>query len=191
MSMKNKTVVFDCDDVLANLREPLQVLVSKYLGYNVSWEHWNRYEIGKIYNFDFNHICDKIVEEDTLSTLSPEPFAKELIEWYKQQNIHTIVLTARGYHKEGRTITERWLKTNDLYIDEVICCDPLISKREYLRYIPNIVDYVEDNHHNAEQACGLTNVHNVYLLNRPWNVDIESEAVRVNDLETILKYKSI
>lgn len=186
--MLNKRVIFDCDDVLANLRDPLQDLVSEHLGKKVSWEDWNQYQIGKIYDFDFSHICQMIVERDILQKLQPEPHAKELISWYKDQGCETIVLTARGYHPNGYFVTKQWLKDHDLEIDHVMCINITEQKRDHIKNIVQVEDYIEDNHSHAEQASGLSNVQRVYLMDRPWNQEI-SLGQRVKTLKDILDIK--
>jgi len=183
----NKVAVFDCDDVLANLREPLEVLVSEHLNKHVSWTEWNQYEIGKIYNFDFNHISEMIVEREILEKLTVEPGAKELVQYYKDQGCKTVILTARGYHPSGLSLTQQWCVDNSLAIDEVICVPLHAAKRDYLKTFPRVEVYVEDNHAHAEQAYGLLNVKEVFLINRPWNQNI-TDVSRVSNLFEIIPH---
>jgi phosphoserine phosphatase len=187
--MKSKIAVFDCDDVLANLRDPLQDLVSEHLGRPVSWKEWDQYEIGKVYGFNFSHVCQMLVERDTLAKLQADPYAKQLIDAYKQDGCKTVILTARGYHPTGKQITEQWVADNNLPIDEVICIPLGDEKRDYLKHMGNVQVYVEDNHNHAEQAHGLLNVKSVYLLDRPWNRDV-TNVTRVSCLSEILQLKS-
>lgn len=185
---KSNVAVFDCDDVLANLRDPLQDLVGEHLGQIVSWTDWNQYEIGKVYGFDFNHVCQMLIERDILSKLQVDPHAKQLIESYRNDGIRTVILTARGYHPKGKQITERWVADNNLPIDEVRCISLHEEKRDHLKHMNDVHVYVEDNHNHAEQAFGLPNVKKVFLLDRPWNSDI-TNVTRVSCLKDILQLK--
>lgn len=185
----NKIAVFDCDDVLANLRDPLQDLVSEHLKTPVYWKDWNQYEIGKVYGFDFSHICEMIVKRNTLFNLQPEPYARALIRSYKQEGCRTVVLTARGYHPHGKQITTTWLNMHGLEIDDVICIGLKEHKRDYLDSMTQVEVYVEDNHHHAEQAHDLPNVKRIFLLDRPWNQN-ETRVTRVPGLKDIFDLKT-
>lgn len=187
--MKSKTVVFDCDDVLANLRDPLEGLVSEHIGKKVSWKDWNQYEIGKVYGFDFKPICQMLVDRKTLENLKPDEAAAELIHWYRNRDYKVVVLTARGYHPRGREITQQWMIDNQLHVDDVVCIGLKENKRDYLSLMGYVENYIEDNHHHAEQAHGLPNVKEVYLLDRPWNQQI-SGATRVSCLRDVLSLKT-
>lgn len=183
--MGNGVVIFDCDDVLANLRDPLQDLVSEHIGKKVSWTEWDQYEIGKIYDFDFAPVCEMIVQREILESLQPEPHARELVSYYKDKGYSTMMITARRYHPNGYFVTKQWLQDHKLEIDDLLCIDLHQKKRDYIKNVPQVKAYIEDNHSHAEQASGLENVETVYLLNRPWNQNI-SQCIRVNNLKDIL-----
>lgn len=184
----SKIAVFDCDDVLANLRDPLEGLVSSHLKRPVSWKEWDQYDIGNIYNFHFGEICKTIVEQEVLLDLTPDHYALELLTDLKQQNYRIKVLTARGYHPKGREVTFEWLRKNNLPIDDVICVKLHENKRDYLSLMSNVEFYVEDNHHHAEQAHHLHNVKQVFLIDRPWNQQV-TNVTRVNNLQDVYKLK--
>lgn len=184
--MDTKHVVFDCDDVLANLRTLAAVQVAHELKRPVSVNEFTVYDIKQIWGDDFD--CDKMFGDIALEDLYPDQGAVTLTTLLREKGYRTTVVTARGYHQNAQLRTVNWLRKHNIHIDEVIVVPMFGDKKAVLAELGHIDYYVEDNHGHASDAHELDNIDRIYLLNRPWNQNLEDgeRVIRVNGLYDII-----
>jgi 5'(3')-deoxyribonucleotidase len=162
-------VAFDLDEVILNLRDGiLAALRRRQPGY-LHWREWSHFHHNQDQGISNEEFLNIIVEESILEQAPIEPGAREAIEAIRSMGYETAVVTARGYHPRGESVTRRWLANERVVMDYVRVVPFGISKTETLRELGGVVAYVDDHHKHLEalHAAGVGG--ELVLLNRPWN----------------------
>ncbi len=181
----NKLAVFDCDDVLANLRVVVLDQLSVMLNRPVLLEELIHWDLSTTFG---KHIdVDEMFRGIALETIPVEECAQALTRLLKQQQYRIEIVTARGYHTHAAQRTLNWCKMHNLPVDRVHVVPLHGEKRTTLANMGQIDLYVEDNHDHVEAAHELDNVRNIFLMNRPWNQHCEF-GTRVNDLFDVFNH---
>ncbi len=162
-------VVFDLDDVLANLRDNLMEMLRKRTGVNIHWRHWNEYKLDGIYGVSVEEIMQWVLEDEVLESATLEPDAIKALQTAKSAGYEVAVVTARAWHPNGESITENWLNRYRLDIDQLHLVPIFGDKTTVLKRIGLVHHYIDDHVDHIYSAKALRSVQNVHLLDRPWN----------------------
>lgn len=173
--------IFDLDDVLANLRDPIQAALTKSFGKDIHHRDWDRYDLADIYNVPLGEIIDAFLEHEILDHAVPEAGAQEAMAAARAAGHRVAVLTARGWHPNGTVLTRQWLGDHGLLPDELHVVELHRRKEDELHRYGRVAWMIDDNlaHVHGAAATGL--VDTVVLMTRPWNRAGHHDA-RVNDL---------
>ncbi len=173
--------IFDLDDVLANLRDPIRAALAKAVGKDIPHHEWNRYDLAGIYNVSWEEILDAFLEHDILDHATPEPGAQEALAAARAAGHRVAILTARGWHPKGDALTYQWLGDYRLLPDELRVVEMHRKKEEELTFYQQIAWMIDDNpaHVHGAEATGL--VDTVVMMDRAWNATSE-HPTRVKDL---------
>jgi hypothetical protein len=163
-----KTAVFDCDDVLANIRELTAEVLSGLCGRSIHWNDWDTYDLSVTYGVETDRCLAAFVEHRVLERATPEPHAKETLLAASEAGLRTMVLTARDWHPDGESLTQKWLAAHDLVVDELRLVSVQASKVAALEDT-DAVFFVDDNPRHVIEAEGSTHVRTPILMSRPWN----------------------
>ena len=187
----------DLDDTLWNHADPFFEYCKERLGYgNGKADAYLAYALDKHYGLSREQLEKAfigVIEERTKFEILPYPKVKRTLEELKIRKIKTIAITSRG-EKQFKKATEDDLNlffpeliaavhyTNDMWKDnEPIINKKIICERE------KVTDFVDDSVSNVLDVSQLGI--NCYLINRPWNKNINIENVlRINGIEEILNY---
>jgi uncharacterized HAD superfamily protein len=182
--MKRNIVVFDLDDVIAKMRFETSRVFSKVSGKHVPIEEWDFFCSEHLYGVEF---CpEMMMREKIIERCLVEEDAKYSIDLIRSLGLETAIITARGWHNEGRKVTEEWLSSHQLDVDHLHIVE--LDKTKYdvfskLQYDFNILSFIDDQPKYIEQAIQHEAVRNVFVRNHPWNQNIAPQKVkRVNSL---------
>ncbi len=169
MRFSEPYVVFDLDDVLANLREHLMSMLRKRTGKDIHWHQWCEYKLEGLYGISGEKIMQWVHEDEVFETATLEPGAKEAVTAAKAANFRVAVVTARAWHPKGESLTADWLQRHELAVDELYLVPIFGDKAAILRRLGEVEHFIDDHLGHLYPAMQLPEVHQVYLLDRPWN----------------------
>ncbi|MDJ0862569.1 MAG: hypothetical protein QNJ82_10050 [Gammaproteobacteria bacterium] len=162
-------VVFDLDDVLANLRDHLMNMLVRQTGHGIHWNQWHEYELGSVYQTTTERIMGWVLEHRVLESASLEPHAQPAVRTARQLGHRIAVVTARGWHPRGVQLTEEWLVANGLDVDELHLVPAFGDKSNVLRKLGRVAYFVDDHVGHLYPARTLPEVCETLLIDRPWN----------------------
>jgi 5'(3')-deoxyribonucleotidase len=169
--MGNNTpfVVFDLDDVLANLRDPMMTMLRQRTGKNIHWNQWQSYELGPLYETSSEKIMEWVLEDEVLEAATLEPYAKIAVEAARENGFGIAVVTARAWHPRGQGLTREWLEQHDLNVDELHLVPLFGDKAAILNDLGVVEHFIDDHLAHLYPASALPGVRQVLLVDRPWN----------------------
>lgn len=174
-------VVFDVDEVLVNLRDPMAEALNALTGRSLTWHEWTCYDLTEVYGVPLSACLDALRAHRVLERCWLEPHAKACVARARALGYATAAVTARGWHPHGRALTERLFTEHEVAIDHLRVVDLGQSKREALSTLPGPVVYlIEDNlaHLREAERAGIPVA---VLVDRPWNAS-GAARFRVGDL---------
>jgi uncharacterized HAD superfamily protein len=181
-----KTIVLDCDDVLAMARVALAEAVSQHKNRFVHWREWSHFDaVHADYKIAFEDIVPILHKNKALENLEPEVGAKIVTRMFKLLGYRVVVVTARSRHPNGYELTEKWLNDNEITFDELYVTDPANSKTDVISKLGEVELFVDDNAKNVIEVSKLDNVKQSVMMNMPWNANVEYEH-RVSKLSDAL-----
>lgn len=169
------TIVFDLDDVLANLRESLYRTLSRATGVDLHWRDWTHYDLRRHYDVGDDWLEDILIAERTMEVCQPEPGAAETTRLLIELGFELVIVTARGWHPQAETLTREWLETHRIAYDELLIVPLGADKLAALTDYDHIALAVDDHPHNTfrYQQAGIPTL----LMDRPWNADAAGERI--------------
>lgn len=173
MIINNKqcTVIFDCDDVVLNLRDRMQSALTLYTGTDIPWEKWEYFHLPYVYpELSIMDIQAALIEHEAIENCKPEPGIHDVFELVSSLGFDIKILTARGWHPNAYQITTDSLNDAGLlhYISEISIVPLQQCKSETVRrYNTHTFAIVEDNHDNLNAISPY--VDHSFLIDRPWN----------------------
>lgn len=179
------TIVYDCDDVVANIRDNMAEVLSQLSGRNIHWGEWDTYDLSKIYGINIDDCLAAFLEHRVLERATLEPGARETIRAVRDDGYRIVMLTARGWHPHGDSLTREWLAAHDIIVDELRVVPLHASKTAVME--DTYVDFlVDDNPRHIIDAEGVTHIRSPVLMSRPWNLDTDVRH-RINTLPDLVK----
>lgn len=173
-SRSRPIVVFDVDDVMVNLREPMATALCAVTGRAIPWREWTTYDLSQVYGLTTKRCIEAFLEHKVLEHAKLEPYAAQCVARARALGYATAAVTARRWHPRGLALTEQLFAHHRLAIDHLRVVALGESKWRALASLPGRVLYViEDNpaHVDAAQALGVPAA---VLMERPWNTAIPS-----------------
>lgn len=180
------TVVFDVDEVVANIRDKIASVLHKVTGRDISPERWDTYDLSEIYGIDIDRCLAAFLEHEVLENATLEPGAREAIKMTRESGYRVMMLTARGWHPDGDRLTREWLSAHGIIVDELRLIPVHASKVTTLEGT-NTLFFVDDNPRHIIEAEGSTSILTPVLFTRPWNRSVE---VR-NRIDTLKEFESM
>jgi 5'(3')-deoxyribonucleotidase len=160
-------IIIDVDDTIADLRTAVCEFATKHKGQKIDENHFVTQDVNDFICWE--HVEDHIINNNVLLELKPEPGAEELLRHLRISDYEIILLTARGYHPQGKEITEKWMSKNALPYDEIICVEYGVPKHEIISNLGEVDLYLDDHLKHIENSEKLKNLKTAILVDRPWN----------------------
>lgn len=137
-------------------------------GRRIPWQAWDGYNLAEIFDIEHQACIEAFLSHDVLSRCEPEPFARELLQAASETGMSVHILTARGWHPDGRAITEHWLREHAIPVDHLEVIELGRCKSGYLAGLPVRPSvFVDDAPHHIQGA--IPHVERALLMDRPWN----------------------
>lgn len=182
-------VVFDCDDVLANMREPLSHVVSTVTNRFAHWSEWEEWgACVDDYDITFYDIIPHILKHNILEQLVPDPDAVEVTSKLQELGFEIVIVTARGFHPNAQAMTTDWLHRHDIKHDRVLITDPHTPKSNVIELLGPVEIYIDDNSDHIRDVIQLcNNVNTTVIRSMPWNTNF-NHPKRVDNLLELLTF---
>ena len=178
------TIIFDLDDVLANLRESLYQTLTQVTGVDLHWRHWQHYDLRQHYSTIAERLDEVLICERTLEACHPEPGAVAVTRALHELGYELAIVTARGWHPQAEAITREWLYHHRITYDHLSVVPLGGNKLTVLTPFRDIMLAVDDHpsHIARYQTLNIPTL----LMDRPWNALYPGE--RIYHLETALTW---
>lgn len=181
-------IILDCDDVLANTRDPIAQLISELKNQYVHPDHWSHWgAITDNYDLTFDELAHHIIHKQILETSQPEDNAHNISQILNFMGHDVVVLTARGYHKNAQQLTEEWCQKHRIKVSDVVVVDHKQSKAQLIKTFGDVFMYVDDNPHHILEAASIGHIQYPILKTMPWNNKLDYNH-RIDNLSSILPY---
>ena len=174
--MKKPELILDMDDVLINIFKPMRKSLNEFMNQEVTESEFSDYNVTLTYpGLTLDQFYDVLLTKSVLERGVPVQGAVEATRLLSKEFTLSVV-TARGWHPEGKKITENQLSDHGFCIDRLIVTQPGQSKSSAVSHLSNrfvaIVDDHVGNIHDAKQS-GLFDHH--VLIDMPWNKSYETQ----------------
>lgn len=167
-----KTIVFDIDDTIADLKNPMCQALNKYTGKTIHWNDWNKFNITDqdLYNISYSELCDVLINGNILQNIIPLKETREVLTEIKSRGYNLVYITARGYHPNAYNVTKQWFADWNLPCDSLYICEKGKTKPEYVKDYKDIRMFIDDRFDNCKDFRSEKSKTTVVLKNEPWNV---------------------
>lgn len=176
---QEKWLWFDVDDVLVDASTQLERSLRRLTGIHHPVHEWPSHSFADIYKIAHDRFdamreawaCDRVLERSRVLDGSVDALKMGADKGYKIG-----LITARGWHPEGRQITQEMVDSNSMPVEQIIVMAFHESKSDLLLATKtDIVGFADDTPRHVEGAlsCGW----NGKLVSQPWNR--ESDLPRV------------
>lgn len=169
------TIILDLDDVLANLRESLCQTLGQAAGSRLHWRDWRHYDLRQHYPEIADRLEPLLIATRTLESCQPEPGAATATQALGSLGFKVLIITARGWHPQGETLTRAWLKDHGIYHDELAVVPLGSNKLAALSPTHAVALAVDDHPSHVVQyrQAGIP----ALLMDRPWNATFPGERI--------------
>jgi 5'(3')-deoxyribonucleotidase len=182
---KEKTIILDLDDTIANLKDPMCNLLKNYSKKDVHWDKWDCFNIVPMYEINDEEFYSLLIDSSVLDDIKLYDGSREVMD--KLIPDHKIVIiSSRNYHPDAYNVTKRWLDKNSLPYDNLHISGNGIKKSSYAKIYDNVVAAVDDNVDNCEDFYKNCGINNTLLMDQPWNASNKTFH-RIHALPEMLK----
>jgi uncharacterized HAD superfamily protein len=176
--------VFDLDDTLCDLKDPLARILKEHTELDYHWEDWYDFSISKMYNLTHAEFCDLIIQSNILESLEPYKESAETLTELKKRGYNIGIITSRDYHPKAYKVTKTWFDKYGLPYDDIQISSHFRGKSEYAKIYEKVIVAVDDRIENCEDFINNGTTENVYLFDMPWNRS--SSIKRINNIKDVL-----
>lgn len=169
---KPNYIIFDMDDVVAKMREPMSEHFNEVSDRYIHHEDWHTLDCIELYDVPFD--ADHMVEKRIIERCVPEEDAKATFDRLHELGFRIAVATARGWHPKGAELTEEWLHNHGLHQDEIHVVELAggAGKSAVFDNIAKkgrIAGFIDDQDKYLKQSFNHDAVEKTYAMTRPWN----------------------
>lgn len=157
----------DLDDTLADFRTPMIATVNRVTGRDTVWEG---YDIPAHAGLTHTEFIDILIQEDIISQIGIHDSSHKFLNDLHRLNYYTVLITARGWHPEGRELTQQWVDKHGLDIDELIVVDAHESKTDVIAKFGDDIKFsIDDRMKHCREYSQTNSINHVLLYNAIWN----------------------
>ncbi len=186
--LQGYNAILDLDDCIASMREPLHKILNEESGMDLHWSQWSTVLADSLYGVSGPRFFELALSHRLIERMEPHPEARGFMQRLKDAGIHTTILTARGWHPRGQTVTEGWFRYWEIPFDKVTICQVTDSKVDYIQDMKKLLFTVDDSpkHCNMYARSGVPQ--HVFAYEMPWTTGKLNEnegIITVNALDEI------
>lgn len=170
---------FDVDDVLVDTSAELERSLRKLTGLHLPSHQWASHSFTDTYGLRPHQLEDMRAaweRDEVLERALPFDGAAEALRMAARKGYHVGLITARGWHPEGREITEAMARDLGMPVERVLLLKFEDSKRDLLLSTgTRVAGFLDDTARHVEGArsCGWDG----RLVTRSWNVGFDLPRV--------------
>lgn len=165
-----KTVIFDIDDTVGDLKSRLQEIYRKATGNSeISFNDWTEYNANDRYGITSDQLSELFIEDNSLALLKPHEGLIEVTAILKARGYNIEFVTARGWCPDAYDITKNWLDNNYISYDRINIVPLFECKERVTRHIENIELFVDDRYEHCTAMMNSGRVKQTLLYSQPWN----------------------
>lgn len=192
---KLKTCLIDLDDTLADMKQAMMSALNKATGKYIHWSKWNTYDVPALYGIEYEKFLQICRDEQVIHNVVINESSENFLSTLKMLGFYNVLITARGWHPDGKKITEQWVTDHGLCVDEIILVESNQSKIEVIEKFDNIEFSVDDRIKHCREYKQTKKVNNVFVCDAPWNTHMSrwnpycggfDYDMRVNNLNEIV-----
>ena len=162
----------DLDDTLGDFKTPMMHALSRVTGKNIHWSEYTTFDVPSLYGISYKRFLQILVREQVIEQVEIHGSSYKFLNDLHQLNYYTVLITARGWHPSGASLTEEWVANHGPDIDELIVVGPEQSKTDVIEKFKNIVFSVDDRIKHCREYTQTGKIGHVLLYNAPWNKDM-------------------
>lgn len=189
-----KTVIFDIDDTIGNLKERLEMIYRNHTGdHTISCNDWTEYHVHNRYGISFDGLSELFIQDKSLEIMKPHEGIVELTAILKARGYTIEFVTARGWLPGAYDITKKWLDDNFISYDRINIVPLFQCKEEATRHIEGIELFIDDRLDHCEAMVASGRVGKALLYGQPWNskfVNDNPNVIRIDNVYEVLNYIS-
>lgn len=186
-----QTIIFDIDDTSGDLRVHTERLYRIATGDDkISYNDWVDYHVENRYGITGQGLGDLFIADESLQKMKPNEGLAEVVAILKSRDYNIEFVTARGWHPEGYSITQKWLDDHFVYYDKINIVGLYESKEEATRHIDRIKLFIDDRIDHCEAMRDSGRVEQSLVYCQPWNAHCEDgpSIKRITSLYDVLEY---
>jgi uncharacterized HAD superfamily protein len=183
-----KIAIIDLDDSIVDFSGHCINTLNTVFGKNLKVNQVTQC-IAKSYEIHENQFLQSLVEHQILENAKPLTGAYELLNHLKDKDYAVKIVTARGWHPKGKSLTEDWLKSHNIPYDFLSVVEIKNGAKINLLQsdIRDIKFCLEDNVSHIKDF--LENGINVTVPTTPWNYSlIHNNINRISSLHEAIRY---
>lgn len=186
MRYSGYNVVLDLDDCMASMREPLHHILNRMSGKNLHWTEWHQLHVESLYGITSDQFFNLAVESELLEIMKPHPEAAAFTHRLRAAGIKSTILTARGWHPLGESLTKHWLASYGFVYDTLEVCNVTCVKADYIRDMDKLLFTVDDSSRHCNQYITSDNKPEyVFAYMMPWTLGLNEGVIPINSLDEI------
>lgn len=179
----------DLDDCMASMREPLHHMLNEESGLQLHWSDWEKLHVESLYGVTSDRFFELALQERLIERMEPHAEAVEFMTRLADAGIHATVLTARGWHPRGLTVTEGWLRNWGIPFTEVVVCGVQDVKADYIQDMDKLLFTVDDSSRHCNQySSGANKPEYVFAYEMPWTLDLDGNVIKIQNLMEIMQH---
>lgn len=165
-----KTVIFDIDDTVGDLKSRLQEIYRRATGNpDISWNDWTDYNAKDRYGITSDQLSELFIEDNALELMKPHEGLIEVTAILKSRGYNVEFVTARGWCPGAYDITKKWLDDHYVSYDRINIVPLFECKERVTRHIENIELFVDDRYDHCTAMMNSGRVKHTLLYSQPWN----------------------
>ena len=184
-----KTIAFDLDDTLANLKDPMIECLNSFTGKKLQSNDLFKFDITDIYDITNENFFNCLIDNDILQNLEPFPETQLLLTNLLENDYNVDIITSRAYHPAAFEVTKSWFTKYDIPYSRIIISEHGKKKSDYFTKEENVILFVDDRIENCEDFISSRKAGSVRLFDAPWNQ--QSSITRVTNLSEVRKLLNV
>lgn len=167
--MSKHHAILDLDDTMASMREPLHHILNEESGKDLHWSQWDSVMADVLYGVSGERFFELALQHRLIEKMEPHKETRQFMEHLSDIGVETTILTARGWHPRGLTVTEGWLRYWDIPYSRVKICELADTKADYIQDMDKVLFTVDDSsRHCNGYARSANRPHHVFAYDMPW-----------------------
>lgn len=99
-------MVWDLDDVLANLRDAICRTMRQIFGVEADWRRWTTVQpLHQLFGAAPEEFDEAMIAAGVLAACEPEPGARDILGRFHAAGVRQVIITARGWHSSAEAET--------------------------------------------------------------------------------------